>query len=167
MARESFQNEIPPARVNIRYVKDTGDAKEAVELPQRVLVMGDFTLRDDDTEVEDMDKISVNKDTFDAVMEKMAPSLEYEVPNQLTEEKDAEMQVNLEFKKMKDFRPEAVAEKVPELQALLKVRELLKDLKARVISNKDFRKELERVLLNEDLSDHLRTELDKIAPISK
>jgi type VI secretion system protein ImpB len=167
MARDSFQNEIPPARVNIRYVKDTGDAKEAVELPQRVLVMGDFTLREDDTEVEELDKISVNKDNFDAVMEKMAPSVQYEVPNQLTEEEDAEMQVNLQFKQMNDFRPEAVAEQVPELQALLKVRELLKDLKARVIGNKVFRKELEKILLDKELSGHLKSELDRIAPLSK
>ncbi|MCP4659529.1 MAG: type VI secretion system contractile sheath small subunit, partial [bacterium] len=46
---QSFQKEIPPSRVNIRYVKYTGGAQEEVELPLKLLLLGDYTLREDDT----------------------------------------------------------------------------------------------------------------------
>ena len=41
----------PKERVNIVYRPATGDAKEEVELPLKVLVMGDFSLKDDTTQV--------------------------------------------------------------------------------------------------------------------
>ena len=43
----------PKERVNIVYRPATGDAKEEVELSLKVLVMGDFTLRQDDTPLEE------------------------------------------------------------------------------------------------------------------
>jgi type VI secretion system protein ImpB len=43
----------PKERVNIVYRPATGDAKEEVELPLKLLVVGDFTLRPDDRMIED------------------------------------------------------------------------------------------------------------------
>lgn len=162
MAGESFQNEIPASRVNIKYEKDTGNAKERVELPQRTVVIGDFTLREDDTELEDMKKVSVNKDNFDSVMESMDLRMKINVPDRLSGEDGAELSTELTFKSRKDFRPENIVEKIPELQALVKVRELLEDLKARVINNKVFRKELQAILKDRDLSESLMADIRKI-----
>ena len=162
MAGESFQNEIPASRVNIKYEKDTGDAKERVELPQRTVVVGDFTLREDDNEVEDLEKVSVDKDNFDSVMESMDLQLSVNVPDRLSGEKDAEFSADLTFKSRKDFRPEAIVEQVPELNALVKIRELLDDLKARVINNKVFRKELQEILKDRNLSENLMSDIRKV-----
>ena len=49
----SFQNEIPPSRINIRYVKKTDGAQEKVELPLKLLLLGDYTLRPDDTPLDE------------------------------------------------------------------------------------------------------------------
>ena len=43
----------PKERVNIRYRPATGDAKEEVELPMKHVILGDFTLRPDDTPLEE------------------------------------------------------------------------------------------------------------------
>ena len=37
----SFQNEIPPARVNIKLDIDKGGAQKKTELPFKMLVLGD------------------------------------------------------------------------------------------------------------------------------
>ena len=58
----------PKERVNIVYKPATGDAKEEVELPLKLLVLGDFTNRPDDRTMEDRDPISVDKDNFDDVL---------------------------------------------------------------------------------------------------
>ena len=162
MAAESFQNEIPPSRVDIRIPKDTGDAKESVEIPHRVMVLGDFTQQEDETLLEDLEKIPINKDNFNSVMESMNIKLDLDVSDKLNDEEDSEMHVSLSIKSINDFRPENIVNQVPELNKLIKIRGLLNDLKARVITNKQFRKELERIATNTDLTSSALTELDQI-----
>ena len=77
----------------------------------------------------------------------------------------SEMNVSLDFKSMADFHPEQVARSIPELRALLAMRNLLRDLKSNVLDNALFRKELEKILRDESLSQALRAELEKIAPL--
>jgi type VI secretion system ImpB/VipA family protein len=47
---------------------------------------------------------------------------------------------------MNSFRPEAIASQVDELKTLLQVRDLLLSLKSHVVSRRQFRRELERVI---------------------
>ena len=42
---ESFQNEVPKSRVNIKLDLHTGGAQKKVELPLKLLVVGDFSNR--------------------------------------------------------------------------------------------------------------------------
>jgi len=71
--------------------------------------------------------------------------------------------VNLSFRSIKDFEPEHVARQIPELQALLAMRNLLRDLKSNLLDNVTFRREFEKVLKDRRLSDTLRGELAQIA----
>jgi type VI secretion system protein ImpB len=163
MARVSFQDEVPKARVNIRY-KSTKDGKdEEVELPQRVVVLGDFSQNSEDyadVEVEDMKKISIDKTTFNDVMKDMNIGLKMTVDSELNEGK--EIEAELEFKSIKDFSPDAIVEQVPELNDLMKLRGLLNDLKAKVITNKQFKKELEKILTNAQLTEKTKKELQNL-----
>lgn len=65
---------------------------------------------------------------------------------------------------MKDFTPEQVARQIPQLKAMLAMRNLLRDLKANLLDNVTFRKELEKILRDPALSDELRNELSALAP---
>ena len=65
---------------------------------------------------------------------------------------------------MKDFSPEQLARQIPQLKAMLAMRNLLRDLKANLLDNQTFRKELEKILLDPALSAGLRTELSALAP---
>lgn len=163
MGNGSFQNEIPPSRVNIRYVKDTGGAQEEIELPLKLLVMGDFNLKDDDTPLEDRQRVGVNPDNFGDVLKEQKLNLDVVVPNKLAGEGD--MAVSLKFDDLSDFSPTGIAQQIPELNTMLEVRNLLKDLKARVISNREFRKQLEGILKDKDKMETLMQELNKIAPV--
>ncbi|MBR3665419.1 MAG: type VI secretion system contractile sheath small subunit, partial [Lachnospiraceae bacterium] len=46
MAKEA--SVAPKERVNIVYRPATGDAQEEIELPLKLMVLGDFTLKQDD-----------------------------------------------------------------------------------------------------------------------
>lgn len=165
MARGSYQDEIPASRVNIKYVKYVGDAKEEVELPLKLLLLGDYTMRDDDTPLEERKKISVNKNNFASVMKEQKLGLNLNVKNKLSGEEGDEMKVDLKFSSMEDFNPEKIAEQVPETRVLLEVRRLLMDLKGRVVNNSDFRKELNRIVGDPEKIEALRSQLDALAPL--
>lgn len=157
---QSFQHEKPPARVNLFLEVAKGDAKEKVELPMRMLVMGDFTGREDGTALETREVINLNKDNFEDVLKSHEIRTRAVVANTLTGE--GELSVNLSFDSMKSFEPEAVALQVPEIARLLATRNLLQDLRNRLISAADFRKQIESVINDEAARDQLLAELDKV-----
>ncbi len=161
----SFQKEIPPSRVNIRYVKYTGGAQEQVELPLKLLLLGDYTLRPDDTPLEERKKISVTKDNFDAVMREQNLRLEMVVPNRLSGVEGDEMRVNLAVESLSSFSPDEIVRAVPELAKMLEIRELLTDLKSRVITNRRFRLALEKIVKDQAQVETIMRELDRVAPL--
>lgn len=165
----SFQNEIPPSRINIRYVKDIGGAMEKVELPLKLLLLGDYTQRPDDTLLEERERISVNKNNIGDVLREQKLHLSLLVPNRLSGHEDDELKVELDIESFSDFTPDRLVEMVPELKEMIELRNLLKDLKARVITNRKFRLELDKILAEGQKDDarlaQLREQLDKIAPL--
>ena len=62
MSKES--SVAPKERVNIRYKPATGNAREEVELPLKLLMLGDYTLKADETPIEDRKLSDINKDNF-------------------------------------------------------------------------------------------------------
>ncbi|MDR1947148.1 MAG: type VI secretion system contractile sheath small subunit [Desulfovibrio sp.] len=136
----------PKERVNIVYKPATGDNQADVELPLKLMVVGDFTRRPDDRPVEDRAPVSVDKDNFDDVLKAQDVALDINVDNKLTEEKGVSMPVKLAFRSIKDFEPDAVAAQVPELAELLRLRESLKALKGPLSNIPDFRKKVQEVV---------------------
>ncbi|HVR11083.1 MAG TPA: type VI secretion system contractile sheath small subunit [Thermoanaerobaculia bacterium] len=166
MARNrSFQNEIPPSRVNIRYVKYTGGAQEKVELPLKLLLLGDYTLRPDDTPLEERKKIGLDKDNFDAVLKEQKLRLSLLVPNRLAGEPDEDLEVKLDVDSLQAFSPDELVRRVPQLAKMLEIRDLLTDLKARVITNRAFRLALEKIVRDPAQLQAITHELDRIAPV--
>ena len=60
----------PKERINISYRPAVGSAKEGVELPFKLLVLGDFTQNQDDSTIEDRKLININNYNFDDVIKK-------------------------------------------------------------------------------------------------
>lgn len=160
---QSFQKEKPPARINLYLDIVKGDAQKKVELPLRSLVMGDFSGRESGVPLEDREKINLNKDNFEDVLRSQAIDLDLNVADTLRGG-DEEMKVNLKINSMADFDPDRVAKQVPQLQKLLATRNLLQDLRNRLISVADFRKGLEKVVKDPDALKQLDEELKKIVP---
>lgn len=157
MAKEA--SVAPKERVNIVYRPATGDAKEEVELPLKVLVMGDFTMQEDDTPLEDRKTLNIDKDNFDNVLAAQKLKLDAVVDNKLSDEEDAKMSVSLDFKSLKDFDPDAIIEKVPELKQLLELRNALKSLKGPLGNVPDFRKKIQSLVADEGAREKLMKEL--------
>jgi type VI secretion system protein ImpB len=149
----------PKERVNIVYRPATGDAKEEIELPLKLLVVGDYSLRPDDRMVEEREPINIDKDNFNEVLKAQNLSLDLTVPNKLSEEADEEMSVSLKFESIKDFEPEAIAKNTPELKKLLELREALNSLKGPMSNRPEFRKKIQELIKDEAAREQLLKEL--------
>ena len=139
-----------------------GNAKKKIELPLKMLVVGDFTFKEKGDRVSDREKISKNKENITQVMESMDLKLNYNVENKLTGEGD--IQVDMGIKNMDSFKPENVAKNVPALSKMLAARNLLKDLKSNLLDNREFRKRLEEIIKDPAAAKSLQEELKKITP---
>ena len=108
----------PRSRINIKYTAAIGDAQKEIELPLRMLVMGDFTGKQDGSALADRKAISVNKDNFHEVMSQQKLETKIAVKDKLTGDPDSQLAVSLKFDSLKDFTPGQVAHQVPELAKL-------------------------------------------------
>ena len=151
----------PKERVNIVYTSDTGDAQEQVELPLKQLVLGDFTLREDDTPLEDIKPIRVDKDNFSDVLKGQNLSLQLSVANRLSENaaEDEQLPITMRFQSLRDFEPDAIVNQVPELQKLIALRDALKALKGPMGNLPEFRKQLQSLMNDEGARERLLAEL--------
>lgn len=160
---DSFQSEVPKARINLKLDLHTGGASKKTELPLKLLVTGDFSHGQDKAALSEREKVNINKNNFDAVLSDFSPDVNLTVENTLAGD-GSEENIRLMFRNMKDFTPEQVARQIPQLKAMLAMRNLLRDLKANLLDNQAFRKELEKILLDPMLSAELRSELSALAP---
>ncbi len=149
----------PKERVNIVYRPATGDAQEEVELPLKVMVMGDFTMKEDDRSVEERKPINIDKDNFSEVMKAQNLSLDISVPNKLSDDPEAQMSVSLKFKDLNDFNPDSVVSQVPELKQLIELRDALKALKGPLGNIPAFQKKLKELVSDEGTRERLMKEL--------
>lgn len=163
MTSNSFQNEVPKARINIKLDLHTGGAKKKIELPLKLMVMGDYSNGKEQRPLSERSKVNINKNNFNSVLAEFSPDLKLAAENTLAGDA-SDVSVELNFRSMKDFEPEQVARQIPQLRALLAMRNLLRDLKSNLLDNATFRHELERILKDDLLSDELRAELTALTP---
>ena len=123
-------------RVQMTYDVEIGDAIENKELPFVVGVVGDFGVDPsvDKKRLKDRNFVNIDADNFDEVLGGVAPVAAFKVDNHLSEE-GGQFGVQLQFRQMADFRPEAVVQQVAPLKGLLEARTRLADLRNKLAGN--------------------------------
>src|SRR5512146_143839 len=111
----------PKERVNIVYKSATPEGMAEVELPLKMLMIGDYTGRKDDRPVEERKPINVDKSNFGKVMAEQDLKVDVTVPDKLSGEEGASLAMKLEFKSLADFEPDALVQHVPELRKLVEL----------------------------------------------
>jgi type VI secretion system protein ImpB len=153
------QSVAPKERVNITYKASVGDGQEESELPLKILMVGDYTGRPDDTPLEERKPINVDKENFNEVMAKQDLKATVSVADRLSGEEGATMSVALSFRKLSDFAPEGLVDQVPELKKLLELRQALTALKGPLGNIPAFRKKIQTLLGDDKARQQLMQEL--------
>jgi type VI secretion system protein ImpB len=149
----------PKERVNIVYKASVGDAQVETELPLKILMVGDYAGRRDDTPLEERKPINIDKENFNEVMAKQELAIAVQVPNRLTNEQDASLNLKLQFKSLADFGPEGIVNQVPELKTMLELRSALTALKGPLGNIPAFRKKIQALLADDGARQKLIAEL--------
>ncbi len=158
----------PKERINITFKPAIGGAQEEIELPLKLLVLGDFTQQADERKLEDRKPISIDKNNFDEVLANQKLGLTLSVPNRLQDEDDSqELAMDLHINSMKDFNPASLVDQVPEMKKLMELRDALMALKGPLGNAPAFRKAIESVLEDEDSRGRVLGEIGLNAPAPK
>jgi type VI secretion system protein ImpB len=149
---------VRPPRVQMTYDVEIGDAIENKELPFVVGVVGDFGGNSEleQKRLKDRKFVDIDRDNFDEVMKGIEPRATFRVPNELGAD-GGQFGVELKFRAIADFRPEAVVEQVEPLRKLLEARTKLADLRNKLAGNDKL----------EDILNDVLHSTEKLAEISQ
>lgn len=142
-------NAVRESRVQITHEVHLPDGTVAQEsLPLAIGVIADLS-GDSATPKKslldkDRDFVRIDKSSFDVILEGHAPRLTYAVPNTL--DGQGELRVDLNFRRLDDFHPDAVAAQVPEIREQLRTRKLLEELRSRLSGNPRLQEQLEEII---------------------
>ncbi|HTO74388.1 MAG TPA: type VI secretion system contractile sheath small subunit [Gemmatimonadales bacterium] len=165
MAKESTQKKLErvrPPRVNISYDVETGGAIEMKQLPFVMGVLGDFSGQPVEplAKLKDRKFVEVTLDNFDDVLASMKPHLQFAVENKLSDDPNAgKLGVDLTFKSLDDFSPDAVARQVGPLRELLDLRTKLADLRGTLQGNEKLEEMLQATLSDEEKMKKLKEQM--------
>jgi type VI secretion system protein ImpB len=146
-------------RVQIAYEVEHYGSPTTIELPFVMGVMADLAgaseTREAQKAVVDRSFVETDAGRFNKFMEAIGPRVKARVKNTLPTaegtEGDDEMFVDLTFNSMGDFAPDKVAEQVPALAELLKMRRQLEELLGFMDGRVDAEKRIAQLLANEPL----------------
>jgi type VI secretion system protein ImpB len=146
-------------RVQIAYDVEHYGSPTTIELPFVMGVMADLAGASETAEaskaVPDRAFVDVDANRFPKFMEALAPRVKARVKNTLPQaegaEQEEELAIDLSFKSMGDFAPDKMAEQIPQLAELLKMRRQLEELLGFMDGRIDAEKRIAQLLNNEPL----------------
>ena len=155
MAQRSSQDD-KKGRVNITFKAYTNGATELKPLPFVLGVMADLSRTRDPKKpmpgIKHRKFDEINRENFDVILNEAEPRLQLQFPK-------GGDPVNLAFKSLEDFEPEKVAEQIPELSELLKLRRQLNELRNTVCGNEKLKNEFFDRLSSEQFQQTLGREI--------
>lgn len=158
----AIQDQLPKSRITLTYRTTINGEQETVNLPLRLLVLGDFSLgssEDRKTDLETRRLRSVDGRNLDELMKDMKMSTQFQVPNRINPDVESELNVTLPIDRMKSFHPDEIVKHVPKLKALLLLKTLLVEMQSNIDNRKDLRRELYELFSKPEALKELLNEL--------
>jgi type VI secretion system protein ImpB len=155
-------DEIPKSRISIKYRTEINGEEVEQEIPFRLMVMGDLskgTSEDRKVELDEREVRELGGTNLDSTMKDMKMELNMSVNNKINPEYSSEMDISLPIDSIKSFNPGVLVERVPQLKALLLLKQLVKELETNLDNNKQFRQKLGKILTNTEIFNQFKSNL--------
>lgn len=158
----AVQDEVPKSRITLRYRTEINGTPADIDLPLRLLVLGDFSLgtsKDRKMDLEERKARQLDGTNTAAIMKDMGIALSFKAPNKIDPQNSEEIDCNIPIKGMKSFQPDEVAKSIPKLRALLTLKKLLLEVESNIGNSKEFRKLVSDLYANPDAFNKIKEEL--------
>lgn len=132
----------------------THGARERPSMPLRMLLVANLAPHAQAELSEGAILESVDKQSFAAFMQRVAPRLSLDVPNRMGK-RPRKWEVELTFSELDDFRPERLAGQMPALARLVDVRGLVEQVRDHEIDPAALRTRLEEIGVEEERAEEL------------
>ncbi|ABC30954.1 type VI secretion system contractile sheath small subunit [Hahella sp. KA22] len=159
-------NRVRKPRVHITYDVETGGAEVKKELPFVVGVMGDYSGDNTDAKksLKERKFVNIDRDNFNEIMEKVSPTLDLKVADEISGDPDKQVGMSLAFNSIEDFEPQNIVKQIPALKELLEARNRLRDLLSKADRSEELEGLLEQVLSDADKMAVLSKEVEERSP---
>lgn len=165
MSIKSVQDIIPRSRLNLRYrTMIEGELKE-VELPFRIMLLGDLSHGssvDRENDLESRRLRTLDGRNLDAIMENMRITLSTQVKNRIAQS-DETLEVSIPIKNRASFNPDQVAANVPKIRGLMLLRKLILEMQSTIDNRKELRRLIQEIWSNPEQLQKLQKELEAYA----
>jgi type VI secretion system protein ImpB len=158
----AITDEIPKSRLTLTYRTEVHGQKEDVQLPFRLLILGDLSNGKSKDRKADLDQRFIRHldgKNLNQVMNDMDLSVTVTVPNKVDPDKAAELTATIPIKGMRSFTPAEVAQNVPKIKSLLLLKKLLLEVQANIDNRKEFRQLLRELAQHPEATEELIKEL--------
>lgn len=157
----AIQHDLPRSRLTLTYKTTIHGEPETVNLPFRLLVLGDFSSgqhKDSEKDLELRPLRAINGPNLSNVMSDMKITLSLnDVANRIDDGEALEVRLPLES--MRSFSPDEIVKHVPQLKALLLMRQLLQELQGQIDNQSGLRKEIQRLFADKNAIEEIKKEL--------
>jgi type VI secretion system protein ImpB len=158
----AIQDELPQSRITLKYRTTINGEEEEIKLPMRTMVLGDFsagTSKDRQEELEERRLRTLDgTNRVDDLMKDMGITLNLQVPNTVSPNSD-DLEVSLPVTSMKSFSPDEVAQHIPQVKALLLLKDLLIEMQSNIDNRRDLRKLIQEICANPEAMQKTLAEL--------
>lgn len=152
MAREE-RSEIPKSRITLTYRIPQGIEKKELELPLRLVVLGNLSGSKDGKNQSKDQKLDLDKrpirrldgKNLNNIMKDMNLQVTYKVKNCIDPASSDTITGDLPITGMKSFTPAEIAKNVPQIKSLLELKKLLLEAQAHIDNSKEFRGDLKEI----------------------
>jgi type VI secretion system protein ImpB len=158
----AITDEVPKSRLTLTYRTEVHGQKEDVQLPFRLLIMGDLSDGKSKDRQVDLDQRFIRHldgKNLNQVMKDMDLSVTVTVPNKVDPDKAADLTATIPITGMRSFTPAEVANHVPKVKALLLLKKLLLEVQANIDNRKEFRQLLRELAQHPEAAEGLLKEL--------
>jgi type VI secretion system protein ImpB len=159
----AITDEIPKSRLTLTYRTNVSGQPEDVQLPFRLLIMGDLSKGTSKDQKVDLDLRQVRQldgKNLNQVIKDMNMSVSFEVENKIDPDRGgSELQVTVPISSMRSFQPAEIAQHVPKVRSLLLLKKLLLEVQANIDNRKEFRALLRELATHPDQAKALFADL--------
>ncbi len=161
------QDEVPKSRITLTYKTEVNGEPAPVELPFRMMVVGDFshgTSKDRKVDLSERKVRSFDGSNTNQIMDDMGIQLNTVVANKISPEIEESIRINLNIEGIHSFNPAEVAKQVPQVRSLVLMKKLLEEMQSNIANKKEFVRLLNMVYKDRALMETLKEATKNYAP---